>query len=70
MYSLLQAGEIPRFKLGRVVRVGRDSLDDYLRKCRQTVDIIPLPVRHTFQGLKHLAGVLPRLSIQRDSEGA
>jgi len=43
VYKLIDLGEIPAYKIGRVFRIRRSDLDDYLERCRvQPGDLVHL----------------------------
>lgn len=34
MYRILDSGELPAYKIGRVIRIRRADVDEYLERCR------------------------------------
>lgn len=46
LYRMIDAGDLPAYKFGRVIRISEEDLDDYLQRCR----ISPGELSHLYAG--------------------
>jgi len=46
LYAFIDKGELPAFKMGRVIRLKADDVDSYIDACR----VEPGSIRHLYPG--------------------